>query len=166
MQEDTSEESQLAEVVPSGLSKCGFRPTATHRDLKVRLYSRSSLPPHRHMTRPEVEKITGARIPESLWDKSSFRYWLLQLHPNAEWAERVDYLSQLLLDRIECVLMHGDDKHVANLAKIIPDLAGKVKRAADRITDVDQLATMTEAELLQIVSTATARGVGNDHKPE
>lgn len=108
------------------------------------------------MTKEHVERIVSAKIPESLWDKVVFRQWLFY-HPTAEWSERVEYLNHLLLDRLEVSICHGDDKAIINLAKILPELGGKIKRAADKVKDVDQLNSMTEAELLKIVTSAQTK---------
>jgi hypothetical protein len=140
--------------MPSGLSKAGFRPTPTMRDLKVRLFSRSELPPNSNMTKEHVERVCGAKIPPSLWDQKQFRHWLLSLHPQVEWQERIEYLSQLLLDRLEVSITHADDKVIVNLAKIIPELAGKVKKATDKVSSTDHLNQLTEAELLKIIDAA------------
>jgi len=107
------------------------------------------------MTKAHVERIVAAKIPESLWERAQFRGWLWQ-HPQAEWGERVEYLNHLLLDRLEVTILHGDEKAIVNLAKILPDLGGKIKRAADKVAAVDQLNTLTEAELMKIVSNAAA----------
>ena len=148
---------ESCELEPSGsqsLSKIGFKPSPTHRELKVRLWSRSDLPPNPNMTKEHVERIVSAKIPDSVWARGQFRTWLWQ-HPQAEWTERVEFLNHLLLDRLEVTICHADDKTVVNLAKILPELGSKIKRAADKVAATDQLASLTETELLQLIEKST-----------
>jgi hypothetical protein len=155
--EDTPEVISESSPVSGQLPKAGFKPSPTHRELKIRLWARAELPPTSAMTKEHVERVVSAKIPDSLWEKGQFRSWLLQ-HPEIEWQERVEYLNQLLLDRLEVTILHGDDKHIVNLAKSLPELGNKIKRAADKIAAKDELSQLTEEQLLQLIAKSTGGG--------
>jgi hypothetical protein len=140
----------LAKQIEKARDLTSFVPDTAQRQLKSRIwtyYVSADLPPP-----PELDLATAARLGgdkriSQWWDAPGFQDWLSN---KDEFKQRVDYIAQISLDKIEQLLLDPEMSGTAKVAliKMVMDLAGKASKAApeDKYRD-DDLNKMSKEDL-------------------
>lgn len=126
-----------------------FTPRNIHKKYKAKLHNKvkdNLMYNMENITDADIIKLCGSNKLNEWLAEPGFRDWLLD---NNEYADRLEYLNNLALDRIEGILL-GDssDKDALNAAKLLMEASGRMAAHKQKQEFADKaIQSMSEDQL-------------------